>query len=142
MHKQCKVAPVIAKEATMKLLLLVCVGGAIGSGLRYGTDRALLAALPQHAAAFPWATLVVNFLGCFVAGLTYGFVTREGFKFGPELKVLIVTGLCGGLTTFSAFALQTLQGAPGKAIANVAASLVGGLALAWLGLWLSTPTTS
>ncbi|MBX3473298.1 MAG: CrcB family protein [Planctomycetes bacterium] len=123
----------------MKLLLLVCLGGAVGSGLRYGTDRLILAQWPREAAAFPWATLAVNLVGCLIAGLLLGSMSREGVKFADELKVLLITGLCGGLTTFSAFALQTMQANPGKALANVAASVVGGLALAWLGLWLSTP---
>jgi len=126
----------------VKLLLLVCLGGAAGSGLRYGTDRALLHYLPHQSLAFPWATLAVNLAGCFAAGLLCGLLGREGLKYGPELKVLLITGLCGGLTTFSAFALQTLHVAPGKAMANVAASVVGGLLLAWAGQWVSTPAGS
>lgn len=121
----------------MKLLLLVCLGGAVGSGLRYGTDRALLHFLPQQAVAFPWATLAVNLVGCFIAGLLYGWLGREGLRYSEELKLLLVTGLCGGLTTFSAFALQTVHLAPGKAFANVAASLAGGMLLAWAGIRLS-----
>lgn len=126
----------------MKLLLLVCLGGGIGAGLRYGTDRAILGLWPQAAAGFPWGTLTVNLIGCLVAGLLFGFLGRDGVKYGPELKLLLITGLCGGLTTFSAFALQTLQVAPLKAAINVAASLIGGLAMAWLGLWVSTPAAS
>lgn len=122
----------------MKLLLLVCLGGAVGSGLRYGTDQLLLRQWPEQARAFPWATLTVNLVGCLLAGLLYGYASREGVRHGDEIRLLLVTGLCGGLTTFSAFALQTMQANTGKAIANVAVSVVGGLALAWLGLWLTS----
>ncbi len=125
----------------MKLLLLVCLGGAVGSGLRFGADQLLLHQWPESARAFPWATLMVNLVGCLVAGLLYGFLSREGVRYGEELRLLLVFGLCGGLTTFSAFALQTVQANPGKAFANVAVSVVGGLALAWLGLWLAAPAT-
>lgn len=121
----------------MKLLLLVCVGGALGSGLRYGTDRAALHFWPQQAAAFPWATLAVNLVGCFVAGLLYGLLGREGIKHAEEFRVLLITGLCGGLTTFSAFTLQTVQAAPGRALANVAVSVAGGMFLAWSGAMLA-----
>lgn len=121
----------------MKLLLIVCLGGAMGSGLRYGTDRALLAWMPDQARGFPWATLAVNLVGCLLAGLLYGWLSRESVRHADDLKLLLITGLCGGLTTFSAFALQTMQANPGKAAANVAVSVVGGLALAWLGLWLT-----
>jgi CrcB protein len=127
----------------MKLLLLVCLGGAFGSGLRYGTDRALLHFMPQQAAAFPWATLAVNLVGCFIAGLLYGWLGRESIRYSEELKLLLITGLCGGLTTFSAFALQTVQAAPGKAAANIVASVAGGLLLAWVGAMLtSSPSAS
>ena len=122
----------------MKLLLLVCVGGAVGSGLRYGTDRALAHLWPQQAAAFPWATLTVNLVGCFIAGLLYGWLGRDGVRYADELKILLIVGLCGGLTTFSAFALQTVHLAPGRAFANVAASVAGGLLLAWGGAMLTT----
>ncbi|MBE7493143.1 MAG: CrcB family protein [Planctomycetes bacterium] len=121
----------------MKFVLLVCLGGAVGSGLRYGTDRALLHWLPEPSRAFPWATLAVNLAGCLAAGLLYGWLSREGVRYADDLKLLLITGLCGGLTTFSTFALQSLQVSPGKAIANVALSVAGGLALAWLGLWLT-----
>lgn len=122
----------------MKLVLLVCLGGALGSGLRYGTDQLLLRQWPDQARAFPWATLAVNLVGCLLAGLLYGLLSRDGVRHGEELRVLLVTGLCGGLTTFSAFALQTMQANPGKAIGNVALSVVGGLALAGLGLWMTS----
>lgn len=117
----------------MKLLLLVCCGGAVGSGLRYGTDRLLIALLPQQSSAFPWATLAVNLIGCFAAGVIFGLTARDADRFA-DLRVLLITGLCGGLTTFSAFALQTVLIAPGRALLNVAASVLGGLLLAWVGL--------
>lgn len=126
----------------MKLLLLVCIGGAVGSGLRYGTDQLLLRQWPEQARAFPWATLTVNLAGCLLAGLLYGYALREGVRFGEEIRLLMITGLCGGLTTFSAFALQTMQANPTKAVANVSASVVGGLVLAWLGLWLTSPSNA
>jgi CrcB protein len=130
------------KGRHVKLLLLVCAGGAVGSGVRYGVDVALLHYLKGPATSFPCATLVVNLAGCFLAGLLYGWLSRGSVPFGPELKVLLITGLCGGLTTFSAFALQSVEIAPGKAIANVLASVIGGLALAWTGAWVTAASTT
>lgn len=136
---QGKVQPRLRQGATVKLLLLVCAGGAVGSGLRYGADRALLALAPETARAFPWATLAVNLLGCLLVGLGFGWLDRSELKLAPDLKAALLTGLCGGLTTFSTFALQTLQQSPGKALANVGVSVAGGLVVCWLGLWLTTP---
>ena len=121
----------------MKHLALVCLGGALGSSLRYGIAIGLERLAPKFALTFPWATLVANFIGCFAIGLGVGLLGREGVKWGPELQLLLLVGVCGSLTTFSTFANQTLELAPGKALLNIGASVAGGLFLAWLGLTLA-----
>lgn len=120
----------------MKQFLLVCAGGAFGSGLRYGADLLLTRLAPALAVTFPLATLLVNYVGCFAVGVGAGLLSREGLKYGPDLKLLLLVGACGGLTTFSAFAGQTLALAPGKAMLNIGLNVGGGLMLAWLGAWL------
>jgi len=121
----------------MKQLALVFFGGGLGSCLRFGADLALKRWLPGPAAAFPWATLAVNFIGCFAIGLGIGLLPADDRALGPELRALLLAGICGGLTTFSTFAQQTLAASPAKGLINVAASVVGGLALAWVGMWIS-----
>lgn len=105
--------------------------------MRFGADWALKRWWPEPALAFPWATLAVNFAGCFAIGLGVGLLPKETQTWGPELRSLLLVGVCGGLTTFSAFANQTLVLGSGKALINISASVVGGLALAWLGLTIS-----
>ena len=119
------------------LPLFVMLGGSIGSGLRYGVavgvDR--LVGRPT----FPFGTLAVNLVGCLVIGLLIGryagrWVTR------PELQLLLVTGLLGGFTTFSSFALESAKLLQAGRFGAVAAYLVVsngvGVALALAGLWL------
>jgi len=119
----------------MRPFLLVFLGGGLGAGLRYGA--ALLVAgrgtgLGPEAAAFPWATLAVNLVGSFLIGVLAGLLAGR-----ETARLVLVTGLLGGFTTFSAFSLDTLtllgSGRAGFALGYVAASVVGGLALAWLG---------
>jgi CrcB protein len=105
--------------------------------LRFGSDWLLRRWWPEQALAFPWATLAVNFIGCFAIGLGVGLLPADDKSWGPELRSLLLVGICGGLTTFSTFANQTLALNGGKALINVAASVIGGLALAWVGLALS-----
>jgi fluoride exporter len=121
----------------MKHVVLVCLGGAVGSGLRYCTELLFERLGARWAAVFPWATLAVNVVGCLLAGLLVGWLSREGARFGPEARALLVVGFCGGLTTFSTFALQTLHVAPVKAMVNVALSVAVGIGAAALGLWLA-----
>jgi fluoride exporter len=121
----------------VKHLILVCLGGAVGSGLRYGSDLLLTRLTPALALSFPLATLIVNWVGCFAVGIGAGVLTREGVRYGPDLKALLLVGLCGGLTTFSAFAGNTLALSPGKAMLNIGLNVAGGLMLAWLGAWLA-----
>ena len=82
--------------------LLVAVGGAIGSLLRYYVGQW---ALRLMGPAFPWGTLTVNVVGCFVIGLFTELIARK-FNASVELRLLLVTGFLGGFTTFSAFSLD------------------------------------
>ena len=80
-------------------LLLIAVGGAAGSVLRYGVQKAF-------NAAFPLGTLSVNILGCFVIGWLWA-VTAKGLS--ESMRLLLMTGFCGGFTTFSAFTFESVQ---------------------------------
>ncbi|MCA8913653.1 MAG: CrcB family protein [Planctomycetes bacterium] len=118
----------------MKQLALVCLGGALGASMRYGIAVGMERFAPKFASAFPWATMIANFIGCFAIGIGIGLLGREGVKWGAELQLMLLVGVCGSLTTFSTFASQTIELSPGKALLNIGASLAGGLFLAWLGL--------
>lgn len=111
--------------------LLVVVGAAVGAPLRYLTDRALRA---RRDSAFPWGTFTVNVLGSFVLGLLTGVSSARA-------QLLLGTGLCGALTTYSTFSYETLKlyetGAKGYAVAYVAGSLAAGLGAVWLGVGLA-----
>ncbi|MBY5396459.1 fluoride efflux transporter CrcB [Rhizobium leguminosarum] len=85
--------------------LLVAVGGAIGSLLRYYVGQW---ALRLMGPAFPWGTLAVNVVGCFVIGLFAELIARK-FNASVELRLLLITGFLGGFTTFSAFSLDAIS---------------------------------
>lgn len=111
------------------------MGGAVGA---VGRHLIGLAAAGVFGKAFPYGTLVANGLGSFVLGALVAWVARVDAP--PEIKLLIGTGLCGALTTFSTFSVETLQllgqGQRGAAALNLVANLAVGLGLAGLGLWL------
>ena len=119
----------------MNSLLLVMAGGAAGSGARYVTGRATLAAF---GAGYPWGTLIVNLVGGLLMGLVIGMLAR--MSAGEHWRLLLAVGALGGFTTFSAFSLEIVlmlqRGeialATGYALASVigsCAALVAGLAL-------------
>ncbi|MDU0307950.1 fluoride efflux transporter CrcB [Rhizobium sp. 25PS6] len=85
--------------------LLVAVGGAIGSLLRYYVGQW---ALRLMGPAFPWGTLAVNVVGCFVIGVFAEMIARK-FNASVELRLLLITGFLGGFTTFSAFSLDAIS---------------------------------
>ena len=118
----------------MKSVLLVALGGALGSVARFKLSGWVLHQTPNWR--FPAGTLAVNLIGCFIAGLLAGMAVKQDF-FTAEARVLLFTGLLGGFTTFSAFGLETLlllkRGEAGVAFTNVAISIVVGLLVAWLG---------
>lgn len=88
-----------------KQLLWVAFGGAIGSVLRYLVQKAVML---KYAPVFPWGTFIVNILGCFVIGLLWGWSLKSA-NFTDNLKLFLMTGLCGGFTTFSAFSLESIS---------------------------------
>ncbi|MGV9345588.1 fluoride efflux transporter CrcB [Streptomyces spiralis] len=116
--------------------LLVAVGAMVGAPLRYLTDRAVQS---RHDSVFPWGTFVVNVTGCLILGLLTGAVSAGAA--GPHVQLLLGTGLCGALTTYSTFSYETLRltetGARLYAAANAAASVVAGLGAAFAGVWMS-----
>lgn len=86
----------------MKLVLLVALGGAIGSVLRYLVG---LASGWLFGANFPWGTIFVNIAGSLAMGLVIGLAASK-FQLTNELRVFAATGILGGFTTFSAFSLD------------------------------------
>lgn len=85
-------------------ILLVIAGGGLGAAARYGVRLAL----PLDAAAFPYATLIVNAGGSFLAGLVTGLLAG-GVTLSEEARLFLLVGVLGGFTTFSAFSLETVE---------------------------------
>ena len=117
----------------MNSMLIVAIGGAIGSVARYRLSGLVL----HHAVdwKFPIGTFVVNVLGCLVAGLLAGLVEKYEF-FSADMRLFLFTGIAGGFTTFSAFSLETLfllrRGEVGIAALYVVLSVLLGLLAMWL----------
>ena len=110
----------------MNLYLWVALGSAIGGCMRYALGREML---PQHSGSFPWSTVLINIVGCFIIGF-FGTLTVTGARWAvPEsTRIFVMVGLCGGFTTFSSFSLQTFDllrsGAWGKALLNIGVSVL------------------
>lgn len=117
----------------MKMMLLAGVGGFVGTCLRYLTGR--LCHL-WSLGGFPLGTFVVNVVGCFVIGALLGLAERENML-SPTMNVMLVTGFCGGFTTFSSFAddiFLLMQQRNWMLLTLYAGlSLVLGVAMVWLG---------
>ncbi|HVW16255.1 MAG TPA: fluoride efflux transporter CrcB [Mucilaginibacter sp.] len=89
----------------MQAILLIFVGGGIGSLLRYGLSRWISGLV---VSAFPYGTFLVNIIGCFLIGFIVFYTERYGAQSQPW-RLFLVTGLCGGFTTFSSFSLENSQ---------------------------------
>ena len=113
-----------------KNFLLVGLGGAIGSMVRYA------AYVLVGTKTFPFATLTVNIIGSFIIGLVLAFSLKDE-SFLNNWKLFLATGICGGFTTFSAFSAENvvlLQNEKyGLALVYILVSIITGIVAAWLG---------
>jgi len=118
-------------------VLIVALGGAIGSTLRYLVGMATMRVLGP---GFPWSTLGVNIVGCFIMGVFIEVMGRR-FNVSNELRLFIATGVLGGFTTFSAFSLDFAvlweRGEPLPAVLYALASVCGALIAVFAGLMLA-----
>ena len=116
----------------LRNILLVAIGGAIGSVCRY-----LLSGI--NVASWPWGTFAVNILGSLFIGLLVGLISKGIVS--PEIKLLLITGFCGGFTTFSTFANESFSmmkaGDALQMALYLAASVVIGILAVWLGMDVS-----
>ncbi len=118
----------------MTRLLVVCAGGAFGSGARYLVGGWVTAAMGP---AFPYGTLLINAVGSFLISVVMYLGLAVG-AFGPELRLFLAVGILGGFTTYSSFNYETLalmqRGAWALALGYAAATVLGCLAAGVLGL--------
>jgi CrcB protein len=116
----------------------VMCGGSLGAASRYGVG---LLAVKLWGPNFPWGTLTVNLVGCFLIGLLFALADRVRVL-TPEMRLFLITGYLGALTTFSSFALETVNagrvGLMLQPLANILINNLGGLALTFLGIWIGS----
>jgi CrcB protein len=112
---------------------LVLVGGGIGAAVRYGTS---LLANRLFGTGFPAGTLIVNLSGCFLIGLSFALAEQK--LISPNVRLFFATGFLGGLTTFSTYALESVNaardGLHAVALTNIVVSNAAGLVLVVAGI--------
>jgi fluoride exporter len=117
-------------------ILIVFVGGGVGAAARYLLQGAVYR---LTGAGFPYGTIVVNILGCFLIGLLMSSM-EERFLAAPTLRIFLTIGILGGFTTFSSFSYETMvllrEGDLLAGGLNIIASTVICLGATWLGLGL------
>lgn len=120
----------------MKQLLLVFLGGGIGSSLRFWISKYLL----NNESSIPIGTLTVNVLGCLLIGLFLGLALKNNLV-SQNMMLLVATGFCGGFTTFSAFAQENYillkTGDITSFLLYTAGSVVLGLVAVLIGVYIS-----
>lgn len=118
-------------------LFAIFVGGGFGSVLRYGLSRWVYM---NYSSSFPYGTMLVNVLSCLMLGFLIGYF-GEKVMINPTSKVMLTVGFCGGFSTFSAFAYETVEllkvGQYASASANIVLSVVVCMASIVVGLLLS-----
>jgi len=123
----------------MTKLILVLLGGAVGTGFRFGLTN-LVAYLLRQPPKYPYATFIANITGCFLIGFLAELFDGRG-AISPDLRAAVLVGVLGGFTTFSSFSFETLglfrDGKNGMALFYAFFSVAVGLAATWIGVQLA-----
>jgi CrcB protein len=121
----------------MTKILLIMLGGGAGAVCRYSLT---LIAAKYIGSRFPWGTLLANLVGCLLIGIAFALAERS-VLLSPSARLFFMTGFLGGLTTFSSFALETMNahraGVHLVGVANFLVNNLGGALLVLLGIWLT-----
>lgn len=125
-----------ALSPVLKKVSIVMLGGSLGAASRYSIG---LLAAKTWGTQFPWGTLLVNLIGCFLIGLIFALADRVRLL-TPDMRLLLITGFLGALTTFSSFSLETVNagraGLTLQPLINIVVNNLGGLSLTFAGMWL------
>jgi len=120
----------------LKSLLIIFLGGGLGSMARYGMGKWIST---LHLHQFPFGTLAVNIIACFILGILVGWGEHRQL-ISPTTREFWTIGFCGGFSTFSTFSIETLYliqgGGAFPALLYIALSLVLCLAALWAGIYL------
>ena len=131
-----------AQEQVKGTDLIICLGGAIGTGARYAASMTAVAWLGTE---FPYGTLIVNLAGAFAIGLVQQ-LSMQALPLSEDVRLFLTTGMVGGLTTYSAFTFETVRlvqvGAWRAAAANVVVTTTACLLLCILGMVVASALLS
>ena len=119
-----------------QLYLVVAAGGALGTISRYFVSGMVANAFGE---TFPWGTLIINVTGSFIIGFFWTLTAPDGRLFvSGSTRQFVMTGFCGGFTTFSSFSLQTLNLMNDGEWLPAAGNVLGSVTLCMLGVWLGS----